>query len=77
MIITSQVLTLTPLLLDTSVRTTQPAYDSVGTTIAGNSIVFPLTIEAKSVWELTYFVRGASAALTAPSLFFLEVFSLV
>lgn len=61
----------TPLLLDTSVRTTQPAYDSVGTTIAGNLIVFPLTIEAKSVWELTYFVRGASAALTAPTLLFL------
>lgn len=58
-----------PLLLDTSVHAVQPAYDSIGVvSISNTSIVLPLTLQAKSVYMLIWFIRGAStASLVLPS----------
>lgn len=56
-----------PLLLDTSVRTVQPAYDSIGyVSINNTSLVLPLTMQAKSEFLLVYFVRGALTVSISP-----------
>jgi hypothetical protein len=56
-----------PLLLDTSVRTKQPAYDSIGvTSISNTAVVLPLNLQTKSVYVLIYMIRGASTASVVP-----------
>lgn len=52
-----------PLLLDTSVHTTQPAYDSIGVVSRSDTaVVLPLSLSTRSVYMLIWMVRGASTS---------------
>lgn len=52
-----------PLLLDTSVNKTQPAYDTIGVvSISNTACVLPLTLQTKSVYMLIWMLRGGSTA---------------